>query len=288
MPSCTLCVVQARSGDIELPAPEPDLEPDTLELQWRPLLLHLPHGLDYVPPDDVTDEDLKCCVCLEWPIEPVVLACPAGHMLCRACAGGLGQHVCPVDRQPFACAVPAQPPIMAILDRLSVRCVYWQSGCKWVGPRKGLMEHCTHHCREALEECRECGAQVRRCERDTHMHLPLVPGSPHWVHAMLRNQLAGRDGVDIVFRLPDLTERTIRFVHKPLGLYMYMEKPFRVKSVTSNSQAERLGIRHGWMVVKIDEEDMLGRNVSEMHMLLITIASTLRTEESVALIAGAP
>lgn len=261
-----------------LPAPEPEIEPGTLELQWRPLLHHMPHGIDYVPPDDVADEDLKCCVCLEWPIDPVVLACPAGHMLCRECAAGLGQQVCPVDRQPFAGAVPAQAPITAILDRLRVRCVYWQSGCDWVGPRKGLMEHCNYHCREALEECSECGAQVRRRERDAHKHLPLVPGSPHWVNAMLRSQLAGRDGVDIVFRLPDLTERTVRFVYRPFGLYMYMEKPLRVKSVTPNSQADRLGIRHGWMVVKIDEEDMLGRNVSEMHMLLITIAGTLRAE----------
>eukprot|EP00443_Scrippsiella_acuminata_P037234 CAMPEP_0115193286 /NCGR_PEP_ID=MMETSP0270-20121206/13474_1 /TAXON_ID=71861 /ORGANISM="Scrippsiella trochoidea, Strain CCMP3099" /LENGTH=632 /DNA_ID=CAMNT_0002606547 /DNA_START=54 /DNA_END=1949 /DNA_ORIENTATION=- len=65
---------------------------------WR-ILAPPVQDLDYLPPDDVVDQDLQCCVCLGWPEDPVVLGCPGGHMLCRRCVTG---QLCPLDRQPFA------------------------------------------------------------------------------------------------------------------------------------------------------------------------------------------
>lgn len=93
-------------------------------------------------------------------------------------------------------------------------------------------------------------------------------------------QLNHRDCVDIVFRLPDWSERSITFLYRPLGLYMYMEKPLRVKAVTPGSQAEGLGIRPGWTIVKINDDNMHDRNAREMHMLLISVAGTLRNTET--------
>lgn len=64
---------------------------------WR--LASAQGELEYVPPDDVPSEDLRCAACLRWPVEPVVLGCPGEHLLCRGCMRGA---LCPVDRQAFA------------------------------------------------------------------------------------------------------------------------------------------------------------------------------------------
>jgi len=153
--------VVAPMGDMELPIDE------ACDSSWRKVIRHLPRDLEYVSPDDIVDEELKCPVCLAWPTDPVLLGCPAGHMLCRACSSGL--RVCPLDRQSFAATSPVQDFILARLDRLQARCPYVAAGCSWIGSRGTIMEHC-EACDYALDECRQCGSHVRRRERAAHMH----------------------------------------------------------------------------------------------------------------------
>jgi len=150
-----------RAGEFVAP------EHESLPSLWRSVLRRLPRDLEYVPPDDVIDENLKCPVCLCWPSEPVHVGCPAGHMLCRACASDL--RTCPLDRQPFASTSPAPQAVLTRLDRLQVRCPFAAAGCGWTGDRGSLMNHCGT-CDSALEECRQCGAHVRRRERAAHIH----------------------------------------------------------------------------------------------------------------------
>mmetsp|Transcript_2430 Transcript_2430/g.5202 ORF Transcript_2430/g.5202 Transcript_2430/m.5202 type:complete len:1015 (-) Transcript_2430:195-3239(-) len=134
---------------------------------WRPV--SLPTDFDYVPPDDEPDPDFQCCVCLGWPVDPVILGCPAGHMLCRRCVTG---SLCPLDRQPFARVSPVQRPIQAILDRLQVRCPKAQQGCDWKGPRGDLPHHCSQ-CLYTVFECLRCGLLLPRSrwqELTAHQH----------------------------------------------------------------------------------------------------------------------
>mmetsp|Transcript_9844 Transcript_9844/g.20890 ORF Transcript_9844/g.20890 Transcript_9844/m.20890 type:complete len:1184 (+) Transcript_9844:71-3622(+) len=186
MPVCTVAApLTTNAGDIGISPAVPSLLEEALGgvqamPAWRPLLRKLPDGLVYAPPDDVVDEDFKCSVCLGWPIDPVILNCPAGHMLCRGCAGQLGDRLCPLDRASFTRTSPAQRPILARLDRLKVFCPHAVAGCQWVGERGDLLEHCAGRCEAALEECAECGARVRRRERGGHLHALKVGDTVTW------------------------------------------------------------------------------------------------------------
>mmetsp|Transcript_159834 Transcript_159834/g.298018 ORF Transcript_159834/g.298018 Transcript_159834/m.298018 type:complete len:1108 (-) Transcript_159834:131-3454(-) len=143
-------------------------ESEHLAKLWRSVLRRLPRDLEYLAPDDVVDENLKCPVCLCWLKNPVRMGCPAGHLICRKCSSGL--HSCPLDRQLFTSTTPAEAPIQARLGGLQVRCPNATAGCGWTGSRASLVEHCKYHCEHGLDECRECGAHVRRCERNGHIH----------------------------------------------------------------------------------------------------------------------
>lgn len=135
---------------------------------WRSVLRRLPRDLEYLAPDDVIDENLKCPVCLCWLSHPVRMGCPAGHLICRKCASGLSS--CPLDRQPVTSTTPAEEAIQVRLNGLQVRCPNATAGCGWTGGRGIVVEHCKYHCEYGLDECRECGAHVRRCERSGHVH----------------------------------------------------------------------------------------------------------------------
>jgi len=132
--------------------------------RWR--LAAPPHDFSYVPPDDVPDEDLRCCVCLGWPIDPVVLGCPGDHLLCRRCMRG---SLCPMDRQPFARFAAPQRPIMSLLDRLKVRCSESSRGCGWTGSRSSLEDH-LFLCEFAELACVDCGLRLRRRDVAFELH----------------------------------------------------------------------------------------------------------------------
>lgn len=124
--------------------------------------------LKYVPPDDEPDRDLVCCVCLEWPVDPVILGCPGGHMLCRDCVQG---PLCPLDRQPYARLHPPQRPITMILDRLRVYCTGTSAGCSWTGPRGNFHDHAMT-CPFVELVCVQCGCHMRPSDEAfaSHVH----------------------------------------------------------------------------------------------------------------------
>eukprot|EP00928_Gymnodinium_smaydae_P061053 TRINITY_DN450_c1_g1_i1.p1 TRINITY_DN450_c1_g1~~TRINITY_DN450_c1_g1_i1.p1 ORF type:complete len:1127 (-),score=178.94 TRINITY_DN450_c1_g1_i1:182-3562(-) len=171
------------------PAPAGDLsaavddeaagEPVAAVSAWRSVLRHLPRDLDYVHPDNVIDDELKCPVCLGWLLDPVALGCPAGHLLCRACAGSLRERICPLDRHAFVDTSFAEKNVIARLDGLQVRCPFAAAGCCWTGNRSDVIEHCSS-CIHALVECRQCGAHVRRREQAAHMHAFEVGACVRW------------------------------------------------------------------------------------------------------------
>jgi len=127
-----------------------------LAAEWRPV--PLPQDFEYVPPDDVLDKDLQCSVCLGWPVDPVILGCPGGHMLCRRCVSG---PLCPLDRQPYARFSAPQRPILTLLNRLRVFCPKAAEGCPWTGPRGNVLDHWAK-CSFAEQECAQSAFQSGR------------------------------------------------------------------------------------------------------------------------------
>lgn len=129
---------------------------------WKSVLQGLPHDLDFLPLDaEVVDHDLRCSVCLGWLKEPVVLPCPAQHMLCQACMEQLPERLCPIDRQPFTDVLQAPSAVRDQLASLKVCCPYAKDGCPWTGPCAEVLKHCAQNCSWALQECTMCGAHVQ-------------------------------------------------------------------------------------------------------------------------------
>jgi len=192
------------------PGDDDNSTPEVQQSMWRAVLRCLPRDLEYVTADDSIDQNLRCPVCLAWLLDPVQLGCPAKHMLCRTCTSGLQvsphRSVCPLDRCPFTETPPAAPAVVTSLNQLQVRCPYSAAGCSWIGNRGDLLQH-TGCCDRALEECRQCGAHVRRCERLAHVHALEVGMQVQW---------NGSEGVGEVVR-SDLLSDTV-MVRFPEGI----------------------------------------------------------------------
>lgn len=70
-------------------------------------------------------------------------------------------------------------------------------------------------------------------------------------------QPACRAVLPIVFQAEDETSRTLQFTKKPLGFEITLGKvPIVVRGVHSGSWAERLGVKVGWKVLQVADEDM--------------------------------
>mmetsp|Transcript_126451 Transcript_126451/g.219235 ORF Transcript_126451/g.219235 Transcript_126451/m.219235 type:complete len:603 (+) Transcript_126451:3-1811(+) len=79
---------------------------------WKSVLQRRPDDLDFVPLlNEAMDGDLRCSVCHGWLKGPVVLPCPAQHMLCQACLERQPKRVdASTDEMPVEAAPEAGKP----------------------------------------------------------------------------------------------------------------------------------------------------------------------------------
>jgi len=73
-------------------------------------------------------------------------------------------------------------------------------------------------------------------------------------------------GVKMVFALPDGITRELVFSDKVLGMEFVRREPQKVKRVLEGSAAEKAGVRGGWVLMKIDGEDMCDKDVDYVLM----------------------
>eukprot|EP00927_Polykrikos_kofoidii_P000222 TRINITY_DN10091_c0_g1_i2.p1 TRINITY_DN10091_c0_g1~~TRINITY_DN10091_c0_g1_i2.p1 ORF type:complete len:988 (-),score=138.44 TRINITY_DN10091_c0_g1_i2:73-3036(-) len=183
----------------------------SVSAQWRPVSHRT--DFEYVPPHDVVDEDLKCGVCLDWPVDPVVLGCPGDHMLCRGCVRG---SICPLDRHTFARVSSPQKPILKILGRLHVRCFEASSGCEWTGPRSNLDDHRTV-CPYVEQECIVCGCVLRRSDARFVLHTHAVS------EACSPNITSGNESIQSREEEP-IMQRRLDAINRILDVYEQAER----------------------------------------------------------------
>ena len=99
-----------------------------------------PIEYDYV--NENMDEDLKCCMCLEPFIDPVLGPCD--HTYCRACIvksfSTNGSANCPLCQQTVSESdlTKVRGSVPRMLGKLVVRCS--RKGCVWTGPRSNLKD----------------------------------------------------------------------------------------------------------------------------------------------------
>ena len=129
------------------------------------LVTHSYKGTEYsvITNDPAQVQDLKCPVCLELIVDPVLTTC--GHLFCQRCVTGL--RTCPT------CRVELQFMRDQFNERrvrgLKVKCPNWEKGCKWQGDLGDTAQHTGTTCRMETVPCpKGCTEKVIRGRLDQH------------------------------------------------------------------------------------------------------------------------
>eukprot|EP00450_Noctiluca_scintillans_P000151 CAMPEP_0194496534 /NCGR_PEP_ID=MMETSP0253-20130528/13778_1 /TAXON_ID=2966 /ORGANISM="Noctiluca scintillans" /LENGTH=172 /DNA_ID=CAMNT_0039337943 /DNA_START=53 /DNA_END=571 /DNA_ORIENTATION=+ len=74
--------------------------------------------------------------------------------------------------------------------------------------------------------------------------------------------------VTVGFESPDGGRREIMFLERPLGMKYSSSSPLTVTKVNANSHAQELGVKLGWKLRSIEEQDLAGMPTKEVLSLL--------------------
>ena len=86
-------------------------------------------------------------------------------------------------------------------------------------------------------------------------------------------------GTEVVFRLPDGSERAVLLRTKPVGFDFHPASPIVVDDVKPKSQAAELGIQKGWKILRINGYDLTGAEYEIKHAHLVHALSYLPSSE---------
>lgn len=82
-------------------------------------------------------------------------------------------------------------------------------------------------------------------------------------------------GMEIIFLLPDGSEKACQFRQQNLGFDFPPEVPIRVDSVFPKSHADEVGVEPGWVIKRINGEDMLAEEFQDYDTKLNHLKKSL-------------
>eukprot|EP00438_Fugacium_kawagutii_P011271 Skav224335 [mRNA] locus=scaffold1353:260798:267415:- [translate_table: standard] len=87
-------------------------------------------------------------------------------------------------------------------------------------------------------------------------------------------QLPQVSEIRFTFRQPDCEDKEVEIAlkHRPVGITFTRTDPLRVKSVRSQSEAWRLGVARGWVLLQVDGEPIPTRLEEAMEMVTFKVS----------------
>mmetsp|Transcript_31133 Transcript_31133/g.78790 ORF Transcript_31133/g.78790 Transcript_31133/m.78790 type:complete len:145 (+) Transcript_31133:108-542(+) len=84
------------------------------------------------------------------------------------------------------------------------------------------------------------------------------------------------DGASVLtFRTPDASQVPMVFTKKPIGIDFCKSLPVSVKRTHPGGVAEEMGIKSGWVLVRVNDVDLQARTFPEIQELLVKFAMGL-------------
>mmetsp|Transcript_48747 Transcript_48747/g.129223 ORF Transcript_48747/g.129223 Transcript_48747/m.129223 type:complete len:131 (-) Transcript_48747:424-816(-) len=114
-----------------------------------------------------------------------------------------------------------------------------------------------------------CGESNYKChDLQSTAESPRRPSAHHEAGCDPFRKEGALPSLEVEFELPLRKCRTVVLTERPLGAKFSKEGPCRVSEVNPNSHAAELGIKVGWRVKRIGDEDVLAQEPDYIRNIL--------------------